>query len=185
MSSNGNRLLVLIGVNAESKAHAARFSASDEAAVRKAAALMALRVGVAASSKALELARKLPEGKLFEQSGKGLVPLVREEMFYELSKALSFDSAWTAAGVVRGTSTTPNSSHVKAADVIWSAIEVGSTVLAFDYSEPEIPLWNAAIVTAISKDGETLTARWRDFPGCQPISVKRRLVAVLRPDIAS
>jgi hypothetical protein len=186
MSSTGNRFLVMMGVDAESKAHAARFNASDETAVRKAAGLMGWRIGVATSAKALELARKLPEGKLFE-SGKGMVPLAREELFYELAKVLSFNSAWISAGVISGTGTgtIPNSSVVKAADVVWSAIQVGSTVLAFDFGEPEIPLWNAAIVTAISKDGETLTARWRDFPQMKSFVLKAKLVGLLRPDIAS
>ena len=182
--SNGNRHLVLMGVDAEGIARAARFNASDEAAVRKAAGLMGMRLGMAKTDKAMVLANKLPEGKIFE-SGKSLLPRLGEDAFYELAKSLNFDQAWTSSGVISGTRTPPNSSVVKAADIIWSAIQVGSTVLAFDYGEPEIPLWNAAIVTAISKDGETLTARWRDFPQMKPFILKAKVVGLLRPDIAS
>lgn len=173
--SNGNKMLVMLCVDNERKAHAARFSAGDEGAVRKAAALMCMRLGVAKTDKALELARKLPEGKLF------MVPLVREDIYYALCGNLTFDHAWTVKGVITGTDSSPDSATSKAADSYWATVKVGSTVLVFDLDEPEFPLWSAAIVTAITKDGETLTARWRDYPGLKTFTVPRQSVGLLRP----
>jgi len=184
MSSNGNRILVMLGVDSERKSHAARFNPSDEAGVRKAAGLMNMRLGVAKTDKALALAHKLPEGKLFE-SGKGMVPLVREEAFYELCTSLTFDESWTTAGIVTGTDAKPDTATLKASDTVWATIKIGSTVLAFDPTDPEIPGWGAAVVTAIAKNGETLTARWRDFPGFKPFTVERHLVGLLRPGTGS
>src|ERR1700690_824367 len=169
--SNGNRILVMLGVDNERKSHAARFNLSDEAGVRKAAGLMSMRLGVAKTDKALALAHKLPEGKLFE-SGKSMLPLVRCETFYQLCGNLTFDEAWTTTGIVTGTGTKPDTATLKASDTVWATIKIGSTVLAFDLADPEVPGWSAAIVTAVSKDGETLTARWRDFPDFKPFVTK-------------
>ena len=182
MSNDRNKTFVMLCVDNERKAHAARFSAGDEGAVRKAAGLMGMRLGVAKTDKALELARKLPEGKLFE-SGKGMVPLAREDIYYALCANLTFDQAWMSRGVVTGADSSPDSATLKAADAYWATVKIGSTVLVFDFDEPEYPLWSAAIVTAIAKD--TLTARWRDYPGLKPFTVQRQSVGLLRPSIAS
>lgn len=182
--SNGNKMLVILNVDDARKAHAARFNAGEEGAVRKAAGLMGMRLGVAKTDKALELARKLPEGKLFD-SGKGMVPLVREDIYYALCANLTFDQAWTSRGVVTGADSSPDSTTLKAADAYWATVKIGSTVLVFDYDEPEFPLWSAAIVTGIARDGETLTARWRDYPALKPFTVQRQSVGLLRPNIAS
>src|SRR6185437_7774676 len=105
--SNGNKVLVILNVDDARKAHAARFNAGDEGAVRKAAGLMGMRLGVAKSDKALELARKLPEGKLFD-SGKGLVPLVDQDLYYALCGSLTFDQAWMSRGVITGADSSPD-----------------------------------------------------------------------------
>ena len=177
-----NKMLVVIGVSDDRKARAARFDLSHEAAARKAAALMNYRVGIPKSEQAMLLASKLPEGKLFE-SGLGMIPLCREEVFYKLLELLTFDPTWIVIGVISGRGTTAAPEVVKAADSVWSAVKVGSTVLAFEGTDPTAFGWNAAIVTAMSKDGATLDLRWRDWPGEKSFRAQRQTVALLRPDV--
>jgi hypothetical protein len=178
-----NKLLVVIGVSDDRKARAARFDLAHEAAARKAAGLMNYRVGIPKSEQAILLASKLPEGKLFE-SGLGMIPLVREEVFYKLFELLTFDQTWNSLGVISGRGHAASSDLVKAADAVWSAIKVGSTVLAFEGTDPTAFGFNAAIVTAISKDGATLDLRWRDWAGEKTFKAQRQTVALLRPDVS-
>jgi len=182
--NNKYKFVVMLGVDNEQKARAARFDPSEEVAVRKAAGLMNYRTGIAKTDQAIELAGKLPEGKLFE-SGLGMAPLVREETFYKLFEHLTFDAAWNSSGIISGTKPNSDSSVLKAANELWASIKVGSTVLCFDQTEPAIFGWSAAIVLSISKDGEKLELRWRDWPSFKPFNVERRMVALLRPDICS
>ena len=180
-----SKLLVVIGVSDDRKARAARFDLAHEVAARKAAALMNFRVGIPKSEQAMSLASKLPEGKLFEKSSLGLIPLVNETLFYRLFELLSFDQAWTSQGVIsgRGQIADPNPEVISAGNTVWSAIKVGSTVLAFEGSDPTAFGWNAAIVIGVSKDGATLDLRWRDWSGEKAFKCPRPIVALLRPDV--
>jgi hypothetical protein len=181
--STKNGFIVMVGVDDDGKARAARYEEKDAAAVHQAARVMDFRVGSAKSKQTAELVDTLPIGKLFE-SGKGLVPLVREDVFYKLSELLTFDELWTRRGVVDNARGNPAASLVKTADDLWSTISVGSTVLCYDRSFAGEPCWCAAIVTA-ARNGNTLTVRWRDYPGFKPFTVERRAVALLRPDVCA
>jgi hypothetical protein len=174
------KLLVILGLNDDRKPRAARFDFKDDALCRKAAGAMNMRVGLAKSDEAATLASKLPQGKIYE-SGVGLVPLVRAEVFYKLQEILSFDQTWNEIGVITGRGTTASPELIKAADEVWSAVKVGSTVLAFDGSDPTAFGWGAAIVTAI-KNG-TLELRWRDWAEEKPFKARRQTVALFRPDV--
>ena len=66
-----SKLLVILGVTDDRKARAVHFDIKDEAIVRKAAAAMNMRVGIARSEQAALFASKLPLGKIYE-SGVGL-----------------------------------------------------------------------------------------------------------------
>jgi hypothetical protein len=176
------KLLVVLGVTDDRKPRAARFDFKDEVTVRKAAAAMNMRVGLAKSDQAATLAGKLPPGKLFE-SGVGLVPLVRGEVFYKLQELLSFDQTWAEIGVISGRGMTTGPELIKAADGVWSAIKAGSTVLAFEGDDQTMFGWNAAIVTAVSKDGLNLDLRWRDWPDEKAFRRKLQTVGLLRPDV--
>jgi hypothetical protein len=176
------KLLVMMGVADDRKPRAARFEFKDEGTVRKAAAAMNMRVGLAKSDQAATLATRLPPGKLFE-SGVGLVPLVRSEVFYKLQELLSFDETWTGVGLISGRGTTATPELIKAADGVWSSVKVGSTVLAYEGSDQTMFGWNAAIVTAVSKDGLILDLRWRDWPEEKAFRAKLKTVAVFRPDV--
>ena len=176
------KTLVVFGVTDDRKARAARFEISQELAARKAAGRMNLRVGIPKTDQAAQIASKLPEGKLFE-SGLGMIPLVREELFYKLFELLNFDQAWNVSGVISARGIVPDADAIKAADAVWGGVKVASTVLAFDASDPTMFGWSAAIVTAISKDQATLDLRWRDWPAGKPFKALRQAVALLRPDV--
>jgi hypothetical protein len=62
----------------------------------------------------------------------------------------------------------------------WSAIGVGSVVLAFDDKDTES--WFEAVVVAVSRDGDSLSLRWRDWPDLRKFSRQRRKVGLVAPD---
>jgi len=63
----------------------------------------------------------------------------------------------------------------------WADIKVGSVVLGQDDSDE--PGWWEAVVVSISKDGDTLTVRWRDYPKQKQATYKRHEVSLLAPQI--
>lgn len=183
---NGNtEYLVILGIGKDLKAHAARFNAADETVASKAAELTWLRFGRAKGDTALKLARKLPQGRIFA-SGKALVPLVKMDLYDELLKVLSFD----APGPVRkeradlpaaGPEVAGQPRTVPQADP-WAALGIGSVVVAYDEDE-EGEGWWEAVVIAVSKDGDTLSLRWKDYPKEPKVSRPRRKVGILAPSV--
>src|SRR5689334_22760582 len=97
-----SKLLVVIGVSDDRKPRAARFDLAHETAARKAAGLMNYRVGIPKSEQAVLLSSKLPEGKLFDGGGLGILPPCREEVFFRLFELLTFDPTWASLGVLSG-----------------------------------------------------------------------------------
>jgi len=183
-------VLVILGIDADDKPHAAVFSADNESVVRKAAQMMGMRLGRAADEKARTLALKLPVGTLFT-TGKALVPLVKPAIYDELLKVLKLEpsapnakeppaqsSAVAAGNNSKGDSISkvPTAGHDP-----WADIKVGSVVLGQDDSDE--PGWWEAVVVSISKDGDTLTVRWRDYPKQKQATYKRHEVSLLAPQI--
>jgi hypothetical protein len=177
--------LVILGVDADDKPHAATFPLADEVVVRKAAELMGMRVGRTADDKARALARGLPSGKLFA-TGKALVPLVRHAIYDDLTKTLSI---LTAPAPESGQKDAPAASvQVGSADAArppahdpWADIKVGSVVLCRDDSDE--PGWWESVVLAIHPDTDMMVLRWRDYPKLKSFSVKRREVGLLGPGL--
>jgi hypothetical protein len=173
--------LVILGVGSDLKAHAARFNEADETVASKAAELMWLRLGRAKGDTALKLARKLPQGRIFA-SGKALVPLVKTEIYDELLKVLSFDASEPErkeatqvpandVGDAQPLGTVPQAD-------LWTALGIGSVVLAFEEDKDGSGWWEAVVI-AVSKDGGTLSLRWRDWPEARKFSRARQKVGIL------
>jgi len=169
-----NTLYVVLGMASDGKPHASKFSEAEAGPATKAASLMGYRIGKAESEKARAAAGGLPVGKIFE-TGRGLVPLVKADLYDQLNASLSFEPASklmannpAQAGKAVG-DTAP-------ADP-WAAIKVGGLVLAFDKTNNEG--WWEAVVLAVSKDGGTLTLRWRDWPSLKKFTVARRAVSIV------
>ena len=164
------KFLVVLGMDTEQKPHAARFDIVDELAVRKAAELMGFRIGRAKSKEATELATKLTEGRIFE-TGRGLVPFVRADIYNNLVKLLDLEPTNASATSAPAASTPPRPIDP------WALVKVGSVVLCQDPT-PE-PSWWECVVIAIGKDNRTLTVKWQNSPTLKPFKVKRAAIAIL------
>jgi len=180
---NGNAdYLVVFGIGADDKPHAARFKTTDEAIACKAAELMWFRVGRAKDETALKLVRKLPQGRVFA-SGKALVPLVKLELYDKLLEVLDFDPHGPvhkkSAELPASDSPVPEPVTAPQSDP-WETIGVGSVVLAFEEDKDGAGWWEAVVI-AVSKDGNTLSLRWRDWPDARKVSRARHKVGLLAP----
>ena len=75
--------LIVLGYDENHKPRAARFPATDAELVAKAAQLMDLKVYAATTEDLVALAKKLPEGRLYD-NGLGFVPNVRQSLYSEI-----------------------------------------------------------------------------------------------------
>jgi len=183
------RVLIVFGLDADKKPHAAKFDASDEPAVTKAAGLTGFQAALAASEEAQSLASKLPDGKIFG-TGKALVPYVKEDVYDKLVGLISAAQP-TAPKDSSSTTATPNTpanaqKNGSPANDPWAEIKVGSVVLC-QSPEPEVDedgYW-ASVVVSIAKDGEILTVRWKDYPKLPRFTVRRQMVGLLRAGTTS
>lgn len=164
------KFLVVLGMDTEKKPHAARFDIVDEPAVRKAAGLMGFRIGHAKSKEATELTTKLTEGRIFE-TGRGLVPFVRPDIYDGLVKLLELEPENASS-----TASPANIAPARPTDP-WALIKVGSVCLARDPTDE--PSWWEVVVTAIARDNRTLTVKWQNYPTLKSFTVKRAAVAIL------
>jgi hypothetical protein len=160
-------ILVAFGVGADGKPHAAQFDGSQEALVRKAAGLLNFRIGRAVTDKAHELAKHLPEGKI-HAAGDALAPVVKPELYEKLKGCLNVE-AGGANSALSGNALT----------ALWAEIKVGSVVLCQD--ETNEPAWWECVVVSISKDNETLTLRWQNYPAFASFPRKRQAVGFAAP----
>lgn len=163
MSNKQAAQYVVLGIDGANNPRAAKFAEAEASAAAKAAELMGLRVGKADSEKAVNALKDIPAGKIFE-TGKGLVPLVKRELYDQLGKLLTFDL---------------NAGAPSVASDPWVALKVGSMALVFDKLNGEG--WFEAVVLEVSKDGGTLTLRWRDAPEMKKFKAARRSVSILSP----
>ncbi len=144
--------LIVYGVNADNKPHAARFDKTNPELVAKAAALMGLQLHEVGSPAVAALGDQLPKGRLYA-NGNGFVPPVRKDV-YELLSA-------TIADLNRN-----------------AGAEDGSPGLPRNWDEIA-PGHYAAIV--VNVDGDMLTLHWRDFPWQPDIIQHRSNIALIRP----
>jgi hypothetical protein len=160
--------IVVHGVDENGKPRAARFPGDQVDLVNKAAALMSLQFCRATSPDMVEIALKLPAGRIYS-TGRGFVPFVRRQLYDKLIEALVGSKkkpkapSQTASGMPR----------------TWKEIGVGHLVLAQWDPAGGDGWWEARV---IATDGEMLTLKWRNEPR-QPKEVRHRLtVALLDPD---
>jgi hypothetical protein len=194
-------VLVVLGLDAEGKPHAAAFDDGNAEPVAKAARLMGFRAVRITDAKLKQVASELPKGRLFA-TGRGLVPFVKRLLYDKLAALIGTDaelklppepnateqgkpSAATGKGQAPATKKAAPASTASKSTVqpdLWDAIGVGSLVLVHDgFKEGS---WWEAIVIAVSEDGEWLTARWRDYPGEPLVRPRRRRVGLLAPQRA-
>lgn len=80
-------VLVVLGVDAESKPHASKFPLADRELVLRAAGLMGFRVIELGAGDVAGLRVAIPAGKVFA-TGKGFVPFVKRELYEQLALKL-------------------------------------------------------------------------------------------------
>lgn len=179
-------ILVVLGIDIDAKPHASRFEPRDTRLVRRAAELMGFYlIRVPPENAELHaVAEKLPPGRLFG-SGRAFVPFVARSVFDKLATLVEGGVASTAAE--RADAGAPSvypaaamftTDAGKAADALWSSIEIGSVVLVM---QPDIfgPMfWESVVIAA---DGDDLTLRWLDEPALEPFHASRRDVALRHP----
>lgn len=71
-----------------------------------------------------------------------------------------------------------SNAKIKPDPKLWDQLAVGDVVIAPEKNAKADGYW-PGVITAISKDREKLTIRWRDFPSQPPLIVKTRSVALL------
>jgi hypothetical protein len=155
-------ITVLFGTDEHGKPRAAYFEAGNPELITKAAAAMKLQLLRPVTANQIELAKKLPVGRI-HANGTGFVPPIRGDLYSALQLAAQ-PSAAPSAGPAQGL---PQD---------WDSIQVGHLVIA---QENMIEGWWEAIV--IATDNDMLTLRWRDYPKVAPISRHRTAVALLKP----
>ena len=177
-------ILVVLGIDIESKPHASRFAGRDAPLVQRAAELMAFHVVRVPSdnSELHAIAKGLPLGKIFA-TGRAFVPFVSRSAFDKLATLVEGGvtiEARAAAGVapVYPLADIFTTEAVNTADTLWAKIEVGTVVLA---AQPEVwgPGWWEGIVVSI--DGDNLTLRWMETSAEAPFQASRRDVALRHP----
>src|SRR5437763_14901681 len=177
-------ILVVLGIDIESKPHASRFAGRQAPVVHRAAALMAFHMVRAPSdnSELHAIAKGLPLGKIFA-TGRAFVPFVSRSAFDKLATLVEGGvtiEARAAAGVapVYPLADIFTTEAVNTAEALWSKIEVGTVVLA---SQPDVwgPGWWEGVVVGI--DGDELTLRWMETPAEDAFHASRRDVALRHP----
>ena len=177
-----NPVVIILGLDADGKPHAARFTEAEAKAAATAADLMSYHAARVIDPELYALASNLPIGRLFN-SGRALVPYVKRVVFDQLATLIegeikpaprASDTAEMGAPIEGEESEDGGPPHD-----LWAAIEVGNTVLA---KQPEGGEgWWEAIVVAVAGRGNVLSVRWRDWPDEKPFMVLRRGVALLHP----
>jgi hypothetical protein len=165
--------IVILGLSKDQKPRAATFAPEDTEAATKAAGLMGLRLARAETPEALALVKQLPQGKVFA-TGKGLLPLVKRDVYDKLLKAITLADPKTTQDAAKPGSTSasqhackPTQSPTTGAKVVptrdgnpaqspavantrwndpWALVTTGSTVL---YSTAERSLCNGVTISSL------------------------------------
>jgi hypothetical protein len=165
-------ITVLFGTDEHGKPRAAWFDAANPELIIKAAAAMKLQLLRPITASQIELAKKLPVGRI-HANGTGFVPPIRSNLYSELKLAAEpSQQSDTTASTVAASPASPAQGLPKD----WDNIEVGHLVIA---QENLIEGWWEAIV--IATDNDMLTLRWRDYPKVAPITRHRTAVALMKP----
>jgi hypothetical protein len=169
-------ITVLFGTDEHGKPRAAWFEAANPELITKAAAAMNLQLLRPVTASQIELAKKLPVGRI-HANGTGFVPPIRADLYSELQLAAgpSQASGTTASAVAASPASAP-AAPAQGLPKDWDNIEIGHLVIV---QENMAEGWWEAIV--IATDNDMLTLKWRDYPKFPPLSRHRTAVALLKP----
>ena len=147
------------------------FQSAKTDLVAKAAKAMNLTVCKADGEALAELAKKLPNGRLYA-TGHGFVPPVGRSLYGKLVEQLQL----AGQPVPRDADQANAQQPAPGLPATWDDIAVGHLVIA--HEAPKEPWW-AAIVVA--RDGDMLTLKWRDYPHEPNVVRHAGAVALLKP----
>jgi hypothetical protein len=166
--------LIVLGLH-EGQPRAAKFPAGHADLVSKAASAMNLTVCKAEGPDLTDLAKKLPEGRLYA-TGRGSVPPIRRDLYDRLIEqlALAGQTVPETSSQMQAEQTAPD------LPATWDDIAVGHLVIAH---ENTVQGWWEAIVLA--RDGDMLTLKWRDYPEQAHVVRHAATVALLKPSLAA
>ena len=179
---------VLFGLDETGKPRAALFGREHADVAAKAAGLMNLTICYVNSAELATIAQQLPAGRI-HANGRGLVPNVRRDLYDKLiaasKPATNTDSENqtgktaddpTESGAPNPNAASPAPNIAESYPRDWDSIGIGHLVIAQANAEEG---WWEAIV--IAREGDTLTMRWRDYPGYSKLVQHRTSVALLKP----
>jgi hypothetical protein len=164
-NGNSSTKVIVFGVDADCKPHAAWFP-KDQGATTARTAAKQLRFNVieVSNGTVADLISRLPPGRI-HANGPGVVPAIREDLYEKVVMALnSRGEAGREPGEVVATD----------APASWDSIKPGHVVLAHDTL---VDGWWAAIV--VGRTGDKLTLRWRDYPGWPKVTVRASAVGLI------
>jgi hypothetical protein len=171
--------VVLFGLDSSGKPRAARFGGHHAELAGKAAGHMGLNICALTTPELVEIAEKLPKGKMYA-NGRGFVPNIRRDLYAKLIESAGVSSE---TGQRTSSSEQPGSSQAPSLVSLaqgyprdWDDIQVGHLVLAQEKVDEG---WWEAIVIGI--EGDMLTMRWRDWPKYPKVTQHRSAVALLKP----
>jgi hypothetical protein len=167
--------LIVLGRDEQGKPRAARFPASQADLVAKAAKAMNLTVCKADGAALAELAKKLPNGRLYA-TGRGFVPPVGRSRYGKIVEQLLQAGQPVPKDAEQASAEQP----APGLPTSWDDIAVGHLVIA---QEGATDGWWEAIVLA--KDGDMLTLKWRDYPKQANVTRHAGAVALLKPSPVS
>jgi hypothetical protein len=172
-------ITVLFGTDEHGKPRAAWFKAANPELITKAATAMKLQLLRPITPNQIELAKKLPVGRI-HANGTGFVPPIRGDLYSELKLAAEpSQQSGTPASTVAPSPAAASATPAQGLPKDWDSIEVGHLVIA---QENMIDGWWEAIV--IATDNEMLTLKWRDYPKVPPVTRHRTAIALVKPTAA-
>jgi len=167
--------LIVIGLDGNGKPKGARFTAEHFEQAAHASSAMKLEIFEATGEELLELAKKLPSGRIYAK-GRAFIPFIKRDLYERLCAA--------SGGLVRDqTGAIPNSDAAAGAQVSspksdipagWDAIEPGHLVLTTEGEG-----WWESIV--LKREGDVLTLRYRDYPKLPKFDRHISTVALINP----
>lgn len=158
------KLYILFGADEYARPRAAKYVTLDPDPLKKAAQALSLRLIEANTDDLIEIARRLPSGRL-HGNGQALVPFVKDDIHFEL--------VWATVDDPLPAGKPPSAEMLPAT---WDDVAPGHLVIA---QETHICGWLEAIV--VERNGDLLTLRFRDYPDYGPHVRHRSVVALLVP----
>jgi hypothetical protein len=165
--------VIVFGLDQAGKPKAGRFPEKHATVARKAAKVLNLAVCAISRPKLIELAPRIPVGRLHAQ-GKAFIPNIKQALFDELQGAIGQNPAMAAASKPGpSVSAMPEAKPPKDRE----SITAGDLVL---YQEAPKDGWWESVV--LQRDGDSLTLRYRDFPRYPAFKTTVRSVALMYAD---